>query len=129
MGEASIFMWIAVFIAIVLLFFVVLDRFRFSIGGTASAVTEFEIERLWLENMNGLERELGVYDCTNFSNDFKEVLSENGIESVIGVGRFNATLYHCWNVINGSDFEPQTGRFEDMNYTFIGYYSYCPEYI
>ena len=73
------------------------------------------IEKLWKEKLSNKTYIRDVYDCTDFSYEFGEILEARGIESkgVYGKYYFNDDKtnfwIHRWIEIEGRPFEPTPG--------------------
>lgn len=98
--------------------------------------TDELIYNIWLETMSDKEYngEYGTdrYDCTEFANDFHDILEERKIETSIIIGFVNepessyGKTIHCWNEVNGTQYEPQKGRpIKEEKYKIISYVKRC----
>jgi hypothetical protein len=80
------------------------------------AVMAMNIESYWNANLGNKTYVYGRYDCTQFTNDFNDLLVKAWIKPKIvfgflkGCGVYGRCL-HCWLEINGKPFEAVTGRF------------------
>lgn len=91
------------------------------------------IMRLWRSHFLNKKYENGVYDCTEFTNDFSTILTDGDINitHTIVVGKLNEEEeFHCWIEIDGKIFEATTGRFpmDTTGYRKIKEMDHCPEY-
>lgn len=98
----------------------------------ATLTTAMSIESYWKVNLGYKYYIYGKYDCTQYSNDFNDLLIKIGYKTKIvlgflhGCGVYGKCL-HCWLEINGKGFEAVNGKFiTDMNrYEFRKYIQRC----
>ena len=87
---------------------------------SASAITTIEPNRIgitdiWEDNFKSVDYVRGVYDCTQFSNDFYDIIKDDFNASLM-YGTIEGGYIHCWLDINGHGFEATTGEWIQTPY-------------
>ena len=87
---------------------------------SSSNITMIEPDRisiidLWIERFEGIDYVRGKYDCTQFSNDFRDTLKPYfNVTIVYGMIK-GQDMMHCWLEINGRPFEATSGHWIGFN--------------
>lgn len=77
---------------------------------------KINIEEFWESELGNKTYKLHTYDCTDFSNDFMEILERYGINATAVYGILTERCdycVHCWIEIDGMTFEATAGKFVD----------------
>ena len=99
---------------------------------TSTPAIELEPNRiaitdLWIEQFEGVDYVRGIYDCTQFSNDFRDTLEPYLNVSVVYGMFIGSENTHCWLEIEGKWFEATSGHWvEDRDrYKMFKYVPKC----
>ena len=101
----------------------------------ANGAVDPQIYEIWNETMSSREYNpvygRNKYVCSHFSNDFHDILEESNITTYLVLGFYydDDLAYgrglHCWIEVNGTQYEPQTGKPVNNNYEFRKYVKRC----